>query len=90
MKNCHKKLKELIEEVVLNDIEDHMDEIFEKIAKDKKSSEILDSELKDLHEMRDEFHAILQEIEDRELSKEECIEIYEDIMEMIQDDNGEQ
>lgn len=82
MKNCHIKLKELIEEVVIPDIEDALDETFEQINKTKNSTEF-EEKLKDLHEMRDEFQEILQEIEDRTLSKDECIEIYNEIMEML-------
>ena len=82
MKNCHKQLKEMIEEIILPDIEEALDEIFEKINQEKSSTQY-ESQLNDLHEMRDEFKEILEEIEQRTLSKDECIEIYEEIKEMI-------
>ncbi len=85
MKNCHKKLKELIEEVVIPDIEDELDDTFEKITKTKNSAEF-EEKLKELHEMRDQFQEILQEIENRTLSGDECIEIYEEITEMISEE----
>ena len=85
MKNCHQKLKELLEEVVLPDIEEELDDTFEKINKTKSSDEFEDH-IKELHEMRDEFKEILSEIEERTLSNDECIEIYEEIMDMIGED----
>lgn len=85
MKKCDLKLKELIETVVMPDIEDRLDEIFADIAQNKNANDTQNEEIKDLHEMRDEFNDILKEIENRELSKEECAELYEEITEMIND-----
>jgi len=83
MKKCDIKLKELIEETVMPDIEDRLDELFADIAKNKNTTDEQNEEIKDLHEMRDEFNEVLKEIENRELDKEECAELYEEIMEMI-------
>lgn len=85
MKRCNKKLKEIIEDVVLPDLEDHMDTIFETIANDKKANDQHQDELQELHEMRDEFNEILQEIENNELSQDECEELYAEITDMISD-----
>ncbi len=85
MKKCDLKLKELIERTVMPDIEDRLDEIFADIAKSKKATDEQNEEIKDMHEMRDEFNSILKDIENRELSKEECSELFEEITEMIQD-----
>ncbi len=85
MKNCHIKLKELIETVVLPDIEDAIDEIFEEIANSKKASDELNTQLQEMHEMRTEFKEILKEIEDRTLEHDECVELIEQISEMIKD-----
>jgi len=83
MKKCDLKLKELIETVVLPDIEDRLDEIFAEIAQNKKTTDEQNTEIKDMHDMRDEFNDILKEIENREHSKEVCAELYEEITEMI-------
>jgi len=83
MKRCDLKLKELIQSTVMLDIEDRLDEIFADIAKNKDTTPEQNEEIKDLHEMRDEFNDILKEIENRELDKEECAELYEEILEMI-------
>ena len=90
MKKCDLKLKELIERTVMPDIEDRLDEIFADIAKSKNASDSQNEEIKQMHEMRDEFNDILKEIENRELSKEECAELYEEITEMINDSEEEE
>ena len=89
MKKCDLKLKELIETTVIPDIEDRLDEIFADIAKSKEATAVQNEEIKDLHEMRDEFNDILKDIENRELDKEECAELYEEIVEMIGDSEEE-
>jgi phosphoglycolate phosphatase-like HAD superfamily hydrolase len=83
MKRCEKKLEELIKEVVMPDIEDHIDNIFESIANNKNASDEVKSELEEMHEMRAEFEQVLKDIENKELDKDECIELYEDIKQMI-------
>ncbi len=85
MKKCNKKLKELIEDVVLLDIEDYIDDIFEEIANDKNASDENSKELKEMHEMRKEFQDILEDIKNDDLDEEECSEIFEEISLMIKD-----
>ncbi len=85
MKKCDLKLKELIERTVMPDIEDSLDEIFADIAKSKKATDAQNEEIKEMNEMRDEFNVVLKDIENRELSKEECAELFEDITAMIQE-----
>ena len=89
MKKCDLKLKELIERTVMPDIEDRLDEIFADIAKSKKATDEQNEEIKEMHEMRDEFNEVLKDIENRDLDKEECAELYEEIMEMISDSEEE-
>jgi Mg2+ and Co2+ transporter CorA len=86
MNDCFIKLKELIENVVLADIEDQIDTIFEQITKEKDSKDKYTDELNDLYEMRTEFNEILNDIAKKELSKEECKELYEEIFDMISED----
>ena len=89
MKKCDLKLKELIEETVMSDIVDRLDEIFEDIAKNKEATDEQNEEIKDLHEMRDEFNDILKDIENRELDKEECAELFQEITDMINESEEE-
>lgn len=83
MKDCNIKLKELIENVIMPDIEEHIDSIFEVIAKDKVADDAKKTELENIQGMKEEFKTILEEIENDELDNDECKEIYNDIMDMI-------
>ncbi len=85
MKRCEQKLQELIEEVVIPDIEEYIDDIFEEIANNKNASDKVKAELEQMHDMRKEFAEILKDIENRQLDKDECVEIYEEINDMIKD-----
>jgi len=89
MKRCDLKLKELIEDTVMPDIEDRLDEIFADIAKTKDATAEQNEEIKEMHEMRDEFNEILKDIENRDLDKEECAELYQEITEMISESEEE-
>jgi Na+/phosphate symporter len=86
MKNCYKKLEELIEDVILADVEDSIDEIYGVIAKDKKANDELQAELEELHDLRNELKDILADIQEGELDKDECAEIYEELFDMISED----
>jgi len=86
MKKCNLKLKQLLKDEVLPDIENTIDNIYEQIAKQKNTSDEINKELEQLHEMRDEFKNILQEIDDNKLQNQECEELYEGINAMIEGD----
>ncbi len=88
MKRCEQRLEELIKEVVIPDIEDHIDDIFEAIASSKNASDEEKAQLEEMHEMKDEFTEILKDIENKELDKDECAELFAEIKEMI-DENQE-
>jgi DNA repair ATPase RecN len=90
MTECFTKLKELIENVVLADIEDQIDEVFEQITKDKNGKEKYQDELNDLYEMKNEFNEILNDIANKELSQDECKELYEEIFEMMSSDDEDE
>ncbi len=77
-------LKELLEDTVFPDIEEAIDDIFEVIADEKNASDEQKEELSDLRELKTEFTKVLEDINNEELSQEECDEIYDDIVEMIE------
>lgn len=77
-------LKELIEDTVFPDIEEAIDDIFEVIADEKSANEEQKEELSELRELKTEFTKVLEDIENEALSQEECDEIYDDIIEMIE------
>lgn len=85
MNECAKKLKELIEDVVIPDIEDAMDDIFEAIADSKKPSKDQELALKEMSEMKDEFQEILEDVDNDSLEEDECEELLEEITQMIKE-----
>jgi len=85
MNECNKKLKELLEDVVMPDIEDAIDDIFEEIATNKNASQNEEDELEEFQEMRKEFTAILEDINNDELELDECRELLNEITVMIEE-----
>ncbi|WP_121628342.1 hypothetical protein [Poseidonibacter antarcticus] len=79
------ELASLIKNDVLIEIEDYIDELFEIIAA-KKEDERTKEELSSMQEMRDDFNAMLQDIEDDAIDNEEAKEIIEEINEMRKED----
>jgi L-asparaginase/Glu-tRNA(Gln) amidotransferase subunit D len=72
------KLKDMISEDVLPEIEDCIDEIFELVAS-KKATEDDTNELKDLQEMQKEFKEMIKDIDSGDMEEEELLEIIEEI-----------
>ena len=80
-----KELASLIKNDVLIEIEDYIDELFEIIAA-KKEDERTKEELESMQEMKDDFNAMLQDLEDDAIDDEEAKEIMEEIKEMRSED----
>jgi len=85
MNECNKKLKELLEDVVMPDIEDAIDDIFEEIATNKNASKEEEETLEEFQEMRKEFTLILDDINNDKLEIDECKELLEEISIMIEE-----
>jgi hypothetical protein len=83
---CFERLRDLIEDVVLIDLEEQIDEIFAVIAKEKSGKEEYEDELNELHEMRKEFKLIIEDIDNKELESEECKELYDEILKLISEE----
>ena len=81
MTPTEERLKLLIIDEVLPDIEEYIDVIFEKIASKNYTDEDKEN-LYEMQEMRDEFKDMLTEVESGEMEEEECLEIIEEIHEM--------
>ncbi len=73
------ELAELLKEEVIPEIEEYMDELFERIANEKKASAEDKEEYEELREMRDSFREMLVDVEAGGMDEEECEEIIEEI-----------
>lgn len=75
------KLLNLIHNEVLSDIDDYLDDLFELVASKKATQEQKD-EIKELQEMRKDFMAIVEDIENDDMDEEEAQEIIDEIIDM--------
>ena len=82
--SIQKELEELIENDVLAEIEDRIDEIFELIAAKKETPE-LKEELKHMQDMKKDFEELLKDLEAGEIDDEEAQEIYDEIVDMLEE-----
>ena len=86
MDDCNNKLKTLLEDIIIPDIEDAIDDIFENINSKKDASKEDQDELDELYDMKNEFTLILEDIANDELQEDECKELIDEISEMISED----
>ena len=73
------ELVELLKEEIIPEIEDYMDELFERIANEKHASDEDKEEYEELREMRDSFTEMLKDVESGDMDDEECEELIEEI-----------
>ena len=84
--SIQKELKEIINNEVLVEIEDHIDAIFEK-KNEKKDTPELKEELENMQEMKKDFEELLKDLEAGEIDDEEAQEIYDEIVDMLEGSN---
>jgi uncharacterized protein (UPF0305 family) len=80
MKNSD-KLKALLENEIIPDLESAIDELFEQIEKAKNVTKDQRSDLDDLREMLDECKEIIKELANNELKEDEIEEILKELIE---------
>ncbi len=76
------KLKNLINNEIIGDLEEAIDEIFQMIEKEKMISLADRQELEELQEMHAECREILIEIESGEMEDDEAKELLEELIEI--------
>jgi len=81
MKNTE-KLKNLLENEVIPDLEVAIDELFAKIDKAKNASGEDKNDLEEMRDMRTECFAMVEEIKRDEMDEEEATELLEELVEM--------
>ena len=79
MQSNAQELAELLKEGIIPEIEDYMDELFEKIANEKKAGSEDKKEYEELREMRESFKEMLKDVESGDMDEEECAEVIEEI-----------
>jgi len=74
------KLKTLLTNEIIPDLESAIDELFEQIEKAKDVTKEQRGDLDDLREMRDECKEIIEELNNNELKDDEIEEILTELM----------
>ncbi len=80
------KLKALLENEIIPDLESVIDSIFQMIEKEKTISLGEREELEELQEMHAECREILIEIESKEMDEDEAKELLEELVEIVSKD----
>ncbi len=80
--NNKEKLKNLINNEIIGDLEEAIDEIFQMIEKEKMISIADRQELEELQEMHAECREILIEIESGEMDDDEAKELLEELIDI--------
>ncbi len=75
------QLYKLLEEEVIADVEDHIDYLYDLIAKKKATQEDTD-DLKEAQMILKEFKETLVEINNGDMSESECLELIEELEQM--------
>ncbi len=77
------KLKALLENEIIPDLESVIDSIFQMVEKEKTISLGEREELEELQEMHAECREILVEIESNEIDEDEAKELLEELIEIV-------
>jgi len=80
------KLKALLENEIIPDLESVIDSIFQVVEKEKTISLGEREELEELQDMHAECREILVEIESEEMDEEEAKELLEELLEIVSKD----
>ena len=76
------KLKNLLENEIIPDLEVAIDELFAKIDKAKSASKADKDDLEEMRDMRTECFAMIEEIKREEMDEEEATELLAELVDM--------
>jgi uncharacterized coiled-coil DUF342 family protein len=74
-----KELEEMITNIVIPDVNNELDAIFEEIADNKEATEDAKDEIAELRELKEEFQSILDDIQSGDMDEEESKELVNEI-----------
>jgi len=78
----NQKLILLLQNEVIPELEDHMDDLFEKIASNKGAKKYQE-ELQEVRDLHKDFKEILEDAMSGDMDDDECAEVIEEIMDMF-------
>ena len=84
------ELEELITKVVIPDIDESLDAIFEEIADNKEATEDAKEEIEELREFKADLQDVLDDIKSGDIEEDECKELIDDIKEAQKNSEAEE
>ncbi|MEA1919335.1 MAG: hypothetical protein U9N52_05795 [Campylobacterota bacterium] len=83
------QLEKMLTQEIAPDLEDYIDDLFEKIADSKTATQEDKDELQQAQELREDFKEMYNDLQEGDMDEEECQEIIDELIEMRQDDEDE-
>ena len=80
------KLEQMLTQEIAPDLENYIDELFEKIADTKQATQEDKDELKQAQELQKDFKQMYDDLQDGEMDEDECQELLEELIQMYQDE----
>ena len=80
------RLEQMLTQEIAPDLENYIDELFEKIADTKQATQEDKDELKQAQELQQDFKQMYDDLQSGDMDEDECQELLEELIEMYQDD----
>lgn len=84
--SIQKELERMLSEEIIPEIEDHIDDLFEKIADNKSATMDDKTDLEEMRELRDDFKEMLTDLQNGDMDDDECQEIMQELNDMRRDE----
>jgi thymidylate kinase len=81
------RLEQMLTQEIAPDLENYIDELFEKIADTKQATQEDKDELKQAQELQSDFKQMYDDLQDGEMDEDECQELLDELIQMYQDDD---
>ncbi len=80
------RLEKMLTQEIAPDLEDYIDELFEKIADSKQATQEDKDELKQAQELQQDFKEMYDDLQAGEMDEDECEELLTELIEMYQEE----
>ncbi len=81
------QLEQMLTQEIAPDLEDFIDDLFEKIANNKEATQEDKDALKEAQDLREDFKEMYDELQAGEMDEDECLDVLEEFIEMRQEED---
>ncbi len=81
------QLEQMLTQEIAPDLEDFIDDLFEKIANNKEATQEDKDALKEAQDLREDFKEMYDELQAGEMDEDECLDVLEELIEMRQEED---